>query len=107
MVTRPLLPRRPGYKKQELKAGTPRPRVAANAQDDRWALPRSRDAFMQASCNAPLERDLDPRQGTGRIGHMGYFRQQAQPLWDNVLVWFMTDLQARSAAMSQHIAPEE
>ncbi|EEG06774.1 conserved hypothetical protein [Pseudogulbenkiania ferrooxidans 2002] len=36
---------------------------------------------MQAYCNAPLERvDLDPRQGTGRIGHMGYFRQQAQPL---------------------------
>ncbi|WP_201441977.1 hypothetical protein [Pseudogulbenkiania ferrooxidans] len=39
MVTRPLPPRRPGYKKQALKEGTARPRVAANALDDLWALP--------------------------------------------------------------------
>ncbi|MFC3533628.1 alpha/beta fold hydrolase [Vogesella facilis] len=63
------------------------PIIAANALDDLWALPRSRDAFMQAYRNAPLQRvDLDP--GPGRIGHMGYFRPQAQPLWDDVLAWF-------------------
>jgi predicted alpha/beta hydrolase len=24
----------------------------------------------------------------GTIGHMGYFRRQAQPLWNDVLDWF-------------------
>ncbi|UVE16707.1 alpha/beta fold hydrolase [Pseudomonas sp. LS44] len=65
------------------------PIIAANALDDLWALPRSRDAFVQAYCNAPLQRrDIDPRDGLGAIGHMGYFRQRAQPLWDDVLDWF-------------------
>ena len=65
------------------------PIVAANALDDLWALPRSRDAFMQAYTNAPLTRiDIDPKQGLGPIGHMGYFRPQAQPLWDAALDQF-------------------
>lgn len=65
------------------------PMVAANALDDLWALPRSRDAFMRAYCNAPLEYlDLDPKRTVGPIGHMGYFRPHAQPLWDNALQWF-------------------
>ncbi len=64
------------------------PIVAANALDDAWAPPASRDAFMSAYRNAPqIRRDLDPRQ-LGGIGHMGYFRQQAQPLWDEVRDWF-------------------
>jgi predicted alpha/beta hydrolase len=66
------------------------PIVAANATDDLWAPPASRDAFMAAYCNAPLERvDINPAvQGIGPIGHMGYFRRQAQPLWENALKWF-------------------
>lgn len=64
------------------------PIVAANSLDDLWALPRSRDAFMQAYRNAEVTRvDIDP-QRIGAIGHMGYFRQHAQPLWDDVLDWF-------------------
>ena len=65
------------------------PIVAANALDDLWALPCSRDAFMQGYRNAPLTRvDLDPNAGPGRIGHMGYFRPAAEPLWNQVLDWF-------------------
>lgn len=65
------------------------PIVAANALDDLWSPPRSRDAFVQSYRNAPIERiDLDPKPFTGGIGHMGYFRQKAQPLWDAVLDWF-------------------
>lgn len=65
------------------------PIVAANALDDLWAMPASRDAFVQAYRNAPLTRqDLDPGQAGGRIGHMGYFRQSAEPLWETVLGWF-------------------
>jgi len=65
------------------------PIVAANALDDLWALPRSRDAFMQAYRNARLSHiDIDPKQGSGPIGHMGYFKTLAQPLWDDVLAQF-------------------
>ncbi|MGE4071614.1 MAG: alpha/beta fold hydrolase [Lysobacterales bacterium] len=66
------------------------PITAANAVDDLWATPASRDAFMSGYRNAPVQRiDLDPRQhGLKGIGHMGYFRREAQPLWDEVLAWF-------------------
>ncbi len=67
------------------------PIIAANAIDDLWAPPASRDAFMAGYRNAELTQiDLDPRLlGIGPIGHMGYFRRKAQPLWDEVLAWFV------------------
>ncbi|AOL18286.1 alpha/beta hydrolase [Xanthomonas citri pv. malvacearum] len=66
------------------------PMVAANALDDLWALPTSRDAFVQAYCNAPLTRlDIDPANFGGRLGHMGYFRQIGEPLWQQTLDWFV------------------
>lgn len=66
------------------------PIIAANATDDLWAPPASRDAFMAAYCNTTVRKlDIHPqRQGLGPIGHMGYFRRQAQPLWSDVLNWF-------------------
>ncbi|HEQ3521873.1 TPA: alpha/beta fold hydrolase [Citrobacter freundii] len=65
------------------------PIIAANALDDLWAPPVSRDAFIQGYRNAPLIRkDLNPVQFGGEIGHMGYFRQHAEPLWNDVLEWF-------------------
>ncbi|MEY4344180.1 MAG: hypothetical protein RL032_12 [Pseudomonadota bacterium] len=66
------------------------PIVAANATDDLWAPPSSRDAFMAAYCNTTVEKvNIHPgQQGMGTIGHMGYFRRQAQPLWNDVLDWF-------------------
>lgn len=65
------------------------PIVAANALDDLWASPRSRDAFVQAYRNAPLQRkDLDPGQAGGTVGHMGYFRPSAESYWRGMLEWF-------------------
>lgn len=65
------------------------PIVAANALDDLWAPPRSRDAFMQGYRNAPMTcEDVDPRLMGGKLGHMGYFRQAAEPLWERTLDWF-------------------
>lgn len=63
------------------------PILAFNALDDLWALPRSREAFMTGYSQAPWRgQDLDPRAGkTGPIGHMGYFRPQAQTLWADSL----------------------
>ena len=68
------------------------PIVAANALDDLWALPRSRDAFVGGYRQAPLERrDVDAKkEGFGSLGHMGYFRQHAQPLSEEALAWFGT-----------------
>ena len=66
------------------------PIIAANATDDLWAPPASRDAFMAAYSNTTVSKvDIHPgQQGIGPIGHMGYFRKQAQPLWSDVLLWF-------------------
>lgn len=66
------------------------PIVAANALDDLWAPPSSRDAFMAGYRSAPWRPvDIDPGQrGLGPIGHMGYFRRGAEPLWREVLAWF-------------------
>jgi predicted alpha/beta hydrolase len=68
------------------------PIVAANALDDHWAPPASRDAFMAGYRHAEWRGlDIDPQStGLGPIGHMGYFRSQAEPLWRNALDWFET-----------------
>lgn len=72
----------------EAYASVRTPLVAATALDDLWAMPRSRDAFFAGYRNAPqLRLDLDPAQ-FGPLGHMGYFRVQAQPVWQMMLDWF-------------------
>ncbi|QGZ39220.1 putative alpha/beta hydrolase [Pseudoduganella flava] len=64
------------------------PIVAVNATDDPWAPPASRDAFMAGYRNAQWQGvDVDPRRGFGKLGHMGYFRPHAQPLWAAALEW--------------------
>lgn len=69
------------------------PIAAGCALDDLWALPPSRDAFIAGYGSASVTRvDLDPEQeGFGPIGHMGYFRSQAQPLWEKMLAWLMEE----------------
>ena len=80
-------------------AGVRTPIVAANATDDLWAMPRSRDAFMAAYSQAPYQAlDLQPgRDGPRRIGHMGYFRADAQSLWEQALDWFDATAGRRAA----------
>lgn len=66
------------------------PMAFANAVDDAWATPTSRDAFIEGYKNAPLLRkSLDPHQVGGKVGHMGYFRQHAQPFWEDALSWLL------------------
>ena len=63
--------------------------MAANAIDDRWAPPASRDAFMPGYRNAVRHTlDIDPSLiGMRSIGHMGYFKADAIPLWRSALDW--------------------
>jgi predicted alpha/beta hydrolase len=66
------------------------PIAAANALDDWWALPASRDAFFAGFVNAPLQRiDIDAAaEGLSGIGHMGYFRPAVgKVLWPRMLGW--------------------
>ncbi len=76
------------------------PMMAANSIDDRWAPPRSRDAFMAGYRNAaPQTLDIDPaRMGLLAIGHMGYFRAQAKPLWASALRWLEASQPAQTDA---------
>jgi predicted alpha/beta hydrolase len=68
------------------------PILAATSIDDRWSPPRSRDAFMAGYTHAAWETlDIDPAQlGLPALGHMGYFRPDAQPLWESALNWLDT-----------------
>mgnify|MGYP002732720979 CR=1 FL=1 len=60
---------------------------AVSAMDDAWALPPSRQAFMQHYTRAPYHAiDLHAEQyGLKHIGHMGYFRAQATAIWQDML----------------------
>lgn len=66
------------------------PLMAANSIDDHWSPPKSRDAFMVSYRNAARQTlDIDPaRIGLRAIGHVGYFRPCATPLWEAALAWF-------------------
>ncbi len=93
------------------------PMIAANALDDRWAPPVSRDAFMAGYRHAQWRGiDIDPvSAGIGPIGHMGYFRAQAEPLWRSALDWFDGlptggEMESRAVASSRQTrlsAPED
>ncbi len=74
---------------EKLYGSVKTPIVAVNALDDLWALPPSRDAFVSYYANAPVTRvDLNPKALSGTVGHMGYFRKSAEPLWQTTLDWF-------------------
>jgi predicted alpha/beta hydrolase len=77
------------------------PIVAANALDDHWAPPASRDAFMAGYRQAGWRAlDIAPVAPLGPIGHMGYFRPAAQALWAPVLAWFSSLPAAASSTPS-------
>jgi predicted alpha/beta hydrolase len=76
----------------DFEKGCPLAAVALEsaAQDHKLRKALDEGFKIQAYKNAPIvERiDIDPRNGWGSIGHMGYFRTQAQPLWDRSVQWF-------------------
>jgi predicted alpha/beta hydrolase len=83
-------PAMPGLAAQFAQVQTPI--LAINASDDKWAPPASRDAFMAAYSQAPLQTlTIEPRSlGMPGIGHMNYFRPEARALWQQTLDWLQT-----------------
>jgi predicted alpha/beta hydrolase len=66
------------------------PIAGAAATDDRWAPPKSRDAFFKGYSGAKVTcLDLTPKDlGVKQIGHMGYFRGHVgEKLWPDILLW--------------------
>jgi predicted alpha/beta hydrolase len=66
-----------------------KPIVAANASDDKWAQPRSRDAFFKGYSNAivtPMNIN-PPEVGMKQIDHMGYFKKEAGLIWEDTFDW--------------------
>lgn len=66
------------------------PIKAINATDDRWASPKSRDAFLKHYEGSLLEiEDIEPNTfQLKNIGHLGYFRAQSRILWPDILNFF-------------------
>ncbi|NHC04467.1 alpha/beta fold hydrolase [Acinetobacter sp. 187] len=60
---------------------------AVSALDDDWALPNSRHAFMQHYTHADLKfiNISAADYGLKQIGHMGYFRKGAEPIWNEMI----------------------
>lgn len=75
---------------KDLYAQVKVPIYAVAALDDDWALPNSRHAFMQHYQNAEMHYiDIAAnRLGLKQIGHMGYFRQGSEAIWDQLLHTF-------------------
>jgi len=66
------------------------PILAINSLDDKWATPKSRDAFLKGFRNAKIQRlDINPRDlNLESIGHMNYFKPKAKALWEKALEFF-------------------
>jgi predicted alpha/beta hydrolase len=66
------------------------PIYAVSALDDDWALPDSRHAFMQHYRDANMHYlNIEANDyGLKEIGHMGYFRQGAEAIWEDMLNTF-------------------
>lgn len=79
-----------GGKMRALLARIRAPMLAASSIDDRWTPPRSRDAMLTGYVNARITKlDFDPATSeVDTLGHMGFFRSHAAPLWPKVFEWF-------------------
>lgn len=63
------------------------PVLAYSIEDDNWGTARSVDAMMSAYPNTE-RRHLDPADyGLKSIGHMGFFRQGSESLWQEAIAW--------------------
>ena len=63
------------------------PVLAYSVADDDWGTARAVDDMMRAYPNLE-RRHIEPkRYNLDKVGHMGFFKPQAQVLWDEALGW--------------------
>jgi len=63
------------------------PVLAYSIDDDNWGTARAVDAMMQAYPNVERRHVVPGERGLPALGHMGFFRPGAEPLWEEVSGW--------------------
>ena len=63
------------------------PVLACSFEDDSWGNPKAVKAMMCAYPNVQYWHISPKEHGIGRLGHVGFFRDKAGPLWSNLLDW--------------------
>ena len=64
------------------------PILALSISDDAWGTARSVDVMMGAYPSVTRRHVRPQDAGIGHLGHMGFFRPTAEPLWSAVVAWF-------------------
>lgn len=70
------------------------PVLAHSFDDDKWGTAKAVDAMMRAYPNLERRHIVPKQAGLKQIGHFGYFRAPAEPLWAEIAQW----LRAQSAS---------
>lgn len=74
------------------------PMLAYSIEDDDWGTSRAVDEMMRAYRNVTRRHIRPGDYGLERLQHMGFFREGAEPAWDEVIEWLDQAGAARSAA---------
>jgi len=66
------------------------PVLAYSIDDDNWGTAKSVDALMQrAYANVERQHIVPSEHGLTKLGHMGFFRQGSETLWQEVYDWLV------------------
>jgi len=63
------------------------PVLAYSFADDKWGTPKAVDAMMSAYPNLERRHVVPAEVGLGAIGHFGFFKPAAAPLWGEAIAW--------------------
>jgi predicted alpha/beta hydrolase len=63
------------------------PVLAYSFDDDNWGTQKSVDIMMKAYPNRERLHIEHKKQGIKKIGHIGFFKPQAKPLWADTISW--------------------
>ena len=85
--------RSPGYLLDDPSLPTERyarcdtPILAYSIDDDVWGSRGAVDRMMRAYPRVERRHLVPAERGIGKLGHMGYFRERAEPLWSEAYAW--------------------
>ena len=63
------------------------PVLAYSIDDDDWGTPRAVDDMMRAYARVTRRHLVPADYGLDKLGHMGFFRQGSEAIWDEVVEW--------------------
>jgi predicted alpha/beta hydrolase len=70
------------------------PVLAYSIEDDDWGTPRAVDDMMRAYAHVTRRHLVPANYGLDKLGHMGFFRKGAEPIWDETIAW-LDDMSSR------------